>query len=179
MYYLFYYRAMTMRRLVFVTDSHSTSTSDPPSPYSLPLSTLAPPSSPASPAPSSCSPSPPSSSSETRRIEELSEIFARMNVNQTRFLKDYCSAEPFELEAQEWGKLYFEGQTPTFQVTGSTAHLRSCLKKQPVSFLVQNSSTVKCVRAPAGIPLPTFLLMENIRSCIVLDSSTNLFPEKE
>lgn len=176
---------MTMQRLKFIVGSSSTW--GPPSPYSLPPSTTVspPPSLASSPAPSSCSASSPSSSSETHKIDELSEKFARMNVSLAE-LKDYCSAEPFELEAQGWATLYFENQGLIFQATSSSsssgANMKSCLKKQPVCFWVQNSSTVKSIRIPAGTPLPTFLLMDNIRSCTVVESSAYevlIFPRKQ
>jgi len=175
---------MTMQHLKFIVGLSSTL--GPPSPYSLPPSTTVspPPSLASSPAPSSCSASSPSSSSETHKIDELSEKFARMNVSLAD-LKDYCSAEPFELEAQGWATLYFENQGLIFQASSSSSssstNLKSCLKKRPVCFWVQNSSTVKSIQIPAGTPLPTFLLMDNIRSCTVVESSAYrvlIFPKK-
>lgn len=105
-----------------------------------------------------------------------------MDIHETRHLFNpyfYTADESFELRPQEWVRIYFDHVSD--YNCGLHAHWRAystCLKRQHVLFVLQNSSDLSILKIPQHCRLLDILLMPDIKSCVLPVTCSYAFSDK-
>lgn len=141
-------------------------------PYLIPVPPS--PSSPSPPPPPSPASSPASSpaaaAAATTFMDDLLNRLQKLDLNKdtTHFFNPYyyIADRTFEIEPQAFITVHFDSDHCPPQTSYSGCY-KSCLKRQPVFVVIQNSSKVDRLQVPQGCSLLELLTMPEIKSCLL------------
>jgi len=141
----------TLPYLIPVPPSPSPSPSPPPSPASSPASS-------------------PAAAAATTFMDDLLNRLQKLDLNKdtTHFFNPYyyIADRTFEIEPQAFITVHFDSDHCPPQTSYSGCY-KSCLKRQPVFVVIQNSSKVDRLQVPQGCSLLELLTMPEIKSCLL------------